>query len=340
MDIINTADLPTKVFVTGGTGFVGAYIIQELVQQGYSVRAIKRKATLPFFIPAAILDRVEWVDGDILDIVSLEDAMEGVDTVIHAAGKVSFDPKEKASLFNINIEGTANMVNVALEKNVRRFVHVSSVAALGRTASGDTVTEEKKWQASKLNTHYALSKYHAEREVWRGMGEGLDVVVVNPSTILGYGDWSSSSCAIFKNAYKEFPWYTNGINGFVDVEDVARAVVLLMKSDISAERFIVSADNWPFRQLFDTIAKGFHKKLPTREATPFLGEIAWRIEKVKSLFSDKKPLLTQQSARVAQSKTYFKHDKLLKALPGFSFIPLSQSIENACEKYLLHPQPL
>lgn len=332
--------MPTKVFVTGGTGFLGAYIIQELVKQGHSVRAIRRKASLPFFIPADIMSQVDWVEGDILDVVSLEEGMEGVDAVVHAAGKVSFNPKDKNELFHINIDGTANVVNVALEQNVRRFVHISSVAALGRTANGDVVTEEKKWQASKLNTHYAISKYHGEREVWRGMGEGLKVVVLNPSTILGYGDWNTSSCAIFKNAYNEFPWYTNGINGFVDVLDVARATVQLLNSDVDTQRFIVSGDNWPFRHLFDAIAQGFHKKQPTREATPFLGEIAWRVEKVKSLFSGKKPLLTEQSARIAQSKTYFKHDKLLKVLPGFSFTPLAQSIENACEMYLQHLQPL
>lgn len=330
----------TKVLVTGGTGFLGAYIIQELVAQGHTVRAIRRSPKLPFFIPAAVLEKVEWVAGDILDLVSLDEAMEGVDAVIHSAARVSFDPKEKKELFHINIDGTANVVNIALEKNIRRLVHISSVAALGRTANGDRVTEEKKWQHSKLNTQYAISKYHAEREVWRGMGEGLNVVVLNPSTILGYGDWNSSSCAIFKNTFKEFPWYTNGVNGFVDVKDVARAAVQLMNSGISAERFIVNGENWSFRQLLDTIAAGFQKKPPSREATPFLGEIAWRLEKFKSLFSGKKPLLTQQSARVAQSKTYFEHHKLLKALPGFSYTPLAQSIKHACDQYLQHPQSL
>jgi nucleoside-diphosphate-sugar epimerase len=332
--------LPTKVLITGGTGFLGAYTIRELIQHGFAVRAIRRSATLPFFIPAAILEKVEWVEGDILDIVSMENAMEGIDMVIHAAAKVSFDPKERKELYHINIEGTANMVNIALERNIRRFVHISSVAALGRTANGDVVTEDKKWQESKLNTQYAISKYYAEREVWRGMGEGLNVVILNPSTILGYGDWNHSSCAIFKNAYNEFPWYTTGINGFVDVEDVARAAVLLLQHEISAERFIVSADNWSFRQLLNTMAEGFHKKLPTREASPLMGEMAWRMERLKSMFSGKKPLLTRQSARIAQSKTYFQHNKLLKALPGFSFTPLAQSIERACEQYLQHPQPL
>lgn len=325
-----------KIFITGGTGFLGAYIIQELVQSGYTVRALRRGNNLPAFLPSSVFEKVEWVQGDILDVVSLDEAMEGIDLVIHAAAKVSFDPKEKAGLYKVNIEGTANVVNMALEKNIRRFVYISSVAALGRTADSDKVTEEKKWTNSKLNTHYAISKYHAEKEVWRGMGEGMEVVVLNPGTILGYGDWNGSSAAIFKHSYEEFPWYTNGVNGFVDVEDVAKATVLLMQSKISNERFIVTGDNWPFRQLLNTIADAFGKKRPAKEATPFLSQVAWRLEKIKSLFTGKKPLLTRQSALVANSKTIFDHSKLLKALPGFSFTPLDQSIKKACAEYLSH----
>ncbi len=328
--------MANKILVIGGTGFLGAYILKELVAQGYAVRALRRSDKSPFFIPAAVVNAVEWVEGDILDVVSLEEAMEGVDTVIHAAAIVSFDPQDKQKLFKINVEGTANVVNIALEKNIRRFVHISSVAALGRTAQGDTVTEEKKWQNSQLNTYYAISKYRAEREVWRGMGEGLEVVVLNPGTILGYGDWHSSSCAIFRNSYREFPWYTNGVNGFVDVEDVARATVLLMKSSVSNQRFIVSGENWSFRELMNNIADGFGKKRPVREATPFLSRIAWRMEKLKSMFSGKKPLLTRQTARIAQSKTYFDNRKLLEALPGFSFTPLKQSVQKACAQYQAH----
>ncbi len=331
--------MSTKVLVTGGTGFLGAYIIQELVQKGYDVRAIRRGQQAPFYIPADILTKVEWVPGDILDTVSLDEAMQGVDSVIHAAGKVSFAEKDRNALFRVNVEGTANVVNLALENNVRRLVHISSVAAIGRTAAGETVTEEKKWQPGKWNTPYAISKFHAEMEVWRGEAEGLDAVVVNPSTILGYGDWSTGSCAIFKSVYNEFPWYTTGINGFVGVEDVARAVVLVMENATSGERFIVNNDNWPFQQMLNTIADGFGKKRPHKEATQLLGAMAWRLEKVKSWLSGKKPLLTRHSARVAHSKTYFDNRKLLQALPGFSFTPLGQTIETACRKYLSAPPP-
>lgn len=324
----------TKILVTGGTGFIGAYIIKELVEKGYTVRAIRHSKEVPFFIPAHIKNAVEWVAGDILDVTSLADAMEGMDAVIHAAAKVSFGDKEKRSLYKINIEGTANVVNMALEKNIQRFVHISSVAAIGRTVTGETVTEEKKWQTGKWHTSYAISKFYAEMEVWRGAAEGLNVVVVNPSTVLGYGDWNTTSCAIFKSVYNEFPWYTKGINGFVGVQDVAKATVLLMESDHSNERFIVNSDNWSFQQLFNTIADGFGKKRPHKEATPFLGSIAWRTEKLKALFSGKKPLLTRESARVAQSITYFDNSKILKALSGFSFTPLAQAIQKDCEQYI------
>jgi nucleoside-diphosphate-sugar epimerase len=214
---------------------------------------------------------------------------------------------------------------------------------LGRTAGGGHVNEEKKWEESKVNTHYAISKFKAELHVWRGMsearpddpfGRGLEAVIVNPGTILGYGDWHNSSCAIFKQVHDGFKWYTSGINGFVNVEDVAKAAILLMESNISEQRFIVNGDNWTFKQLQETIADGFGKKRPSKLANPFLLGIAWRMEKIKSLFTGKKPVLTKESARVAQSQTYFENDKLLKALPGFSFTPLEETIKKACEKYI------
>jgi nucleoside-diphosphate-sugar epimerase len=291
-------------------------------------------------MPAHISDKVEWVPGDVLDVIALDEAMEGVDAVIHAAAKVSFHDIDRTTLYKINIEGTANVANIALERNIKRFVHISSVAAIGRTTNGETVNEEKKWVSGKWHTTYAISKYHAELEVWRATAEGLNTVIVNPSTVIGYGDWSTTSCAIFKSVYNEFPWFTKGINGFVAVTDVARAAVLLMESEYSAERFIINGDNWTYQQLFNTIADGLGKKHPHKEATPFMGSMAWRMEKLKAMLSGKKPLLTRESARVAQSVTYFDNSKLLTSLPGFSFTPLEKAIQKDCELYLAHLQPL
>ena len=171
-------------------------------------------------------------------------------------------------------------------------------------------------------------------QVWRGYDEGLDGVIINPSTILGYGDWHRSSCAIFKNAYKEFPWYTDGINGFVGIENVAEAAVQLLNSGISHKRYIVNGNNWPFKKLFDTMADGFQKKHPHKAATRGMGQLAWRLEKIKSILTGKKPLLTRETARVAHSKTSFDNSLLLSALPGFSYTPLETVIKNSCEKYL------
>lgn len=323
------------ILVTGGTGFLGSYIIKELIEKNYSVRAIRRSNKLPNHISPEILERVQWIEGDVLDVVSLDEAMEDIDTVIHSAGIVSFVKKERKVMYKVNVEGTINVVNLAIEKKVKRLIHISSVAAVGRKKHGAHVSEESKWEESKINTHYAKSKHRAEIEVWRGFNEGLNGVILNPSTILGYGDWNNSSCAIFKNVYNEFPWYSPGINGFVDVEDVAKAVVILMESGITEERFIINGDTWPFKKLQDTIADALGKKQPSKQTTPFLLNTAWRLEKLKSFFTGSKPLLTKESARVAQSQTYFENNKLLKFFPEFSFTPLEKSIKKACEKYVL-----
>jgi nucleoside-diphosphate-sugar epimerase len=285
-------------------------------------------------LPVDIREKVEWIRCDVRDPLGLEDAMTGADAVIHAAAKISFTRKERRELWSTNIEGTANVVNAALERNIGRFLYVSSVAALGRTGANEEVTEEKSWENSRFNTNYAISKFHGEMEVWRGMGEGLAAVIVNPSTILGYGDWNNSSCAIFRSVYDEFPWYTEGINGFVDVRDTARAIVRLLQTDINGERYILNGDNWSWRHLFETMAKEFGKKPPTREATPFLTAIAWRMEKVKSLLTGHKALLTRESARVAASSTFFSNNKILRLLPDFQFTPLEETIRTACQNYL------
>jgi dihydroflavonol-4-reductase len=323
-----------NILVTGGTGFLGAYILSNLIKKGHTVRATRRSVKQPFFIPADVLGKVEWVEGDVLDLISLDDAMQGMDAVIHAAAVVSFSKKERSLMYQVNVEGTANVVNTALEQGIKRFLHVSSVAALGRTTKAETVTEEKKWQENKNNTHYALSKHFSEMHVWRGFAEGLEGAIINPSTILGFGDWHQSSCAIFRNAYREFDWYTEGVNGFTGVEDTAEAAVRLLLSNINQQRFIVNSNNWMFRQLFNTIADNFHKKRPAKEATQTLGEIAWRVEKLKEMLTGKKALLTKETAKIAHSKTSFDNGKLLRTLPGFSFTPLETVIKKACENYL------
>lgn len=322
------------IFITGGTGFLGAYILQNLVEKGHAVRALRRaSSSLPFFVPQSVWQKVEWVEGNVLDVVALQEGMEGADAVIHAAALVSFLKKDRDEMSHVNVEGTANVVNIALETGIKRLLHVSSVAALGRTANSTTVSEAKKWEENKANTHYAITKHDAEMQVWRGFAEGLEGVVVNPSTILGYGNWHQSSCAIFKNAYNEFPWYTKGVNGFVGVEDTAEAVVRLLFSGISEKRFIVNAENRSFQSVFNTIAAGFGKKPPHRYASKPVSELAWRMEAAKALLTGVRPLLSKETAKIAHTHTLFDNKALLAALPGFRFATVDAVIQKACEQY-------
>ena len=328
------------IFVTGGTGFLGSYILQELVLQGKPVRALRRKLTFPFFLHPALLSKISWVEGDILDIYGLMENLKGCDKIIHAAGMVSFNPADKKDLFKINIEGTANIVNAAIETGITDFVHISSVSALGRNETSEPVNEEKKWEGNKDQSNYGISKYFGEMEVWRGMGEGLSPLIVNPSTLLGYGDWNETSCGLFKTAYREFPWYMDGTNGFAEVQDAARAIIALMDRGIRNERFIISSENRSYREIFNWMASGFGKKHPAKIATPFLAGMAWRKEKIKSVFTRSRPLITRETVAIAARHSAYDNQKLLKALPAFRFRSLEDSIFEACSKYMNNPQPL
>jgi nucleoside-diphosphate-sugar epimerase len=285
-------------------------------------------------MPAAVLDAVEWVPGDVLDVVALHEALQGADAVIHVAAVVSYHPYDRARMYQTNVDGTANVVNAALEAGVSRFIHISSIAALGRSGKNEKVTEDRTWEDNEANTQYGITKHLAEMEVWRGFAEGLSGVMLNPSMILGYGDWTQSSGALFKSVYDGFPWYTTGVNGFVGVEDVAEAAVQLLHSDVQQQRFIVSAENRPFQEVFNAIANGFGVKRPKWKATPFLGELAWRGAALKAFFTNSKPVLSRESARVAQMHTEFDSSALLRALPQFRYTPLEQVIKESCAHYL------
>ncbi|WP_142684492.1 NAD-dependent epimerase/dehydratase family protein [Chitinophaga polysaccharea] len=320
------------ILVTGGTGFLGSHLIRALVAAGKPVRALYRKQPSPRL--QDISDKIEWLPGDILDVCALEDAMQGVTQVYHCAAVVSFQAADKDRLLKINVEGTANVVNMALDAGVKKLLYVSSVAAIGRAKPGAAVNEECEWEDSKNNSRYSISKFQGEMEVWRGIAEGLEAVVVNPSIILGAGFWDDGSGSLLKNAWKEFPYYTQGVNGFVDVEDVVTAMIRLMDSNISEQRFILSADNWSYLQLFTTMAQALGKKPPHIAAKPWMAEVVWRLEKVKGLFTGKQPLITRETAHTAQLKVYYENKKILAALPGFQFRPLEETIRNISAAYL------
>jgi nucleoside-diphosphate-sugar epimerase len=322
-----------KTLVTGAAGLLGVYLIRELLKTNEPVIAIYRSKIPPQLSPEEQA-QVTWIQGDILDVLFLAEVMEDCDKVYHCAGLVSFSPKRVKDLYKINVDGTANIVNACLAAGVSKLIHVSSVASLGRKRNGQTVTENVKWDDNANPSVYGKTKYLGELEVWRGIAEGLNAVIVNPVIILGKGDWHSGSGATFKNAYNEFPWYTEGSSGFVDGEDVAKAMVMLMDSEITAERFILSAENWTYRGLFTAMAKGFGKKPPSRKVTPWLAALVWRLEAIKGWITGQDPLLTKETAETAQQTVKFDNTKIIKALPGFSFKPLQQTIEESCSYYL------
>lgn len=314
------------VLVTGGAGLLGKELIRQLLEQGLPVRAIYNKTHLE----NAGHTNLHQVQCDILDVTGLQEAMEGVEQVYHCAAVISFNPRRREHMFKINIEGTANVVNAALEAGVKKMVYVSSVAALGRIRENEPINETMNWTEETSNSAYGQSKYLAEMQVWRGIGEGLDAVIINPVIILGAGDWNGGSSQIFKNVYHEFPWYTDGSTGFVDVRDVAKAMLALMNSPVTAERFIISAENRTYESVFNLIAKAFQKKPPYKKVTPLIAKIVWRIEAVKSFFSGKDALLTKETAATAMTKASFDNSKLQKFLPGFAYRKMEDTIADTC----------
>ena len=320
-----------NILVTGGTGLVGSYLLKQLVQEHKQVRALYRST------PSTLLtnqehQKIEWIKGDVLDVNLMFDLMQGIDQLYHAAAVVSFNQSRIKEIFNVNIEGTANVVNAALEKGVRKMVHVSSVSAMGRLSKAAAVNETMYWTQETSNSNYGQSKYLSELEVWRGIGEGLNAVIVNPVLILGAGDWEGGSSKLFKSAYDEFPWYTEGVGGFVDARDVSTAIIRLMESDISGERFILCAENRSYKEVFSLIAREFGKRPPHKKVTPFLAALVWRMEWLKSVLSKKDPLLTKETAVTGQAKVIFDNSKLKEFLPSFKYIPIEQSISEVCRE--------
>jgi nucleoside-diphosphate-sugar epimerase len=318
--------------VTGGTGLVGSHLIRHLIQNGEAVRAIKRSSS-DTSLTADINKHIEWMDCDLFDMGALEDAFQDVTHVYHSAALVSFERREFELMLKTNVEGTANMVNTALKTGVEKFLQVSSVAAIGRQEADTIVNESYTFTNSKYDTQYGYSKFHAELEVWRAQAEGLNTVIINPSVILGEARWDISSGLIFSNVYNGLKFYSEGINGFIDVLDVVRIAHLLMKSDISGERFILAAENRSFREVFNLIADAFGKPRPSIGLSPALQQIAVVAEWIKAKITGQRALVTRESLRSANMQIRYDHSKVKEAL-NYEFIPIEKTIERTCQAFL------
>ncbi|NOY51774.1 MAG: NAD-dependent epimerase/dehydratase family protein [Chlorobi bacterium] len=322
------------ILVTGGTGLVGAHLLYKLVSAGEKVYALRRKTSLidktkhifSYYTDdyELVFNKVHWIEGNILDYESLLSAFEGIEYVHHCAASVSFRSADKNTLIKTNIEGTANIVNAALESGIKKLLHVSSIGTLGRAGNNGIVTEETAWNSKKTSV-YSTSKYYAELEIWRGIAEGLNAVIVNPSIILGPADWNSGSARLFKTMHDGLRFYTSGINGFVDVQDVVNIMAMLMDSETSGEKFILNSENISYERLFNQMA-GFLKVNPPKyEATRLMSEIAWRILWIKGLLTGKKSAITKETSETARQAYKYSNKKIV-SLTGYDFMKIEDSL--------------
>ena len=331
------------ILVTGGTGLVGSHLLFDLAKKGESIRALKRENSslldvrecFSYYTDSAdeLFDKIEWVNGDMLDIESLENALEGITKVYHCAAIVSFKKTDKAKIKRINVEGTRNLVNTCLDHKIQKLCFVSSVAALGTPEEKDEiVSETTPWSPEDKRSDYSMSKFNSELEVWRGIEEGLDAVIVNPSIILGPGHWHKGSSLLFTSVAKGMKYFTRGITGYVDVRDVSKAMIQLMDSDIKNQRFLLNSDNCSYEFIFKTIAKALNLPEPNKYASPFLTGIAWRLAYLKKIFLFKEPSFTRATARSSHNRTYYSNQKIKETL-DFKFIDIKKSIEDTVKYF-------
>lgn len=310
------------ILVSGGSGLIGSHLLRELSKGDTPVRALYRKPSsvdkckkvFEAFNEGAFFEKIEWNQADILDIPALEKAYQGVNRVYHSAALVSFKNKDQSELFDVNIQGTANMVNLALKAGVQKFCFVSSVAAIGKHRDQKCSDEDALWQKTEDTSDYAVSKFYAENEVWRASAEGLPIVIVNPSTVIGYGNWHNSSNTLFKKVDEGLPFYPPGSNGFVAVEDVVECMVKLMNSEIRDQRFILSGENLSYRKLFSSIAKGLSKKPPKYRLSKWQALIYLYFERIIALLGIKHSELSRANIRTAFSERCYNNDKVKEVL--------------------------
>ncbi len=333
------------ILVTGGTGLVGSHLLYKLLKNNEKVKAIYRrehklelvKKVFAYYSAdfESLYQKIEWINADITDVPSLQIAFKNVNYVYHCAAFVSFEPDKYHQLRKINIEGTANVVNLCISQQVKKLCYVSSIATIGHHQDPQKlITEDTNWNQDDDNSVYAITKYGAEIEVWRGTQEGLDAVILNPGIIIGPGLWNSGgSSSLIKKIYKGMPYYTTGVTAYVDVDDVVRAMVLLMQSPIKNERFIVISENLSFKEFQHQTALALGVKPASKEATSLILGIGWRLDWLNRLFTGKRRRLSKHMTKSAKSITKYDASKLKNAL-NFEFKPMQISIEESCKLFL------
>lgn len=322
---------------------VGAHLLYKLASEGKAVRAIYRNErklnnTRNVFSCytndyETIFEKIEWVEADLLDIPALTEAFNGVTEVYHCAAFVSFEPNKYQLLRKTNIEGTANIVNISLAKNIRKLCYASSVATLGSTLNNKPITENTFWNPETDNSVYAITKYGAEMEVWRGTQEGLNAVMVNPGVIIGSGIWRYGTGSLFKRAKKGLNFYTAGSVGLVAVEDVVSAMVQLMDSTISNERYVLVAEDWSYKKFLQTLAKSVDAKPPKKQVSKTFLNIGWRLDWLIHKVTGKRRQLTKQLANSLTTTHHYSCKKIKDTL-NFKFQDMERTINSVGKQYL------
>ncbi len=322
---------------------LGAYVLLELCKQNQSVIAAKRssgsldipKKVFKYYSEDAGLlwDKIQWVELDLFSQSDIVEQLDNVEEIYHCAAMVSANPKQRTAMLLNNQKITENMVNAALQKNIAKFCYVSSIAALGSNGDGTATTETTLWKEDKNNSGYSISKYYSEMEVWRGIAEGLNAVIINPSVILGIGDWSKGSPQLITTIDHKLKYYTLGSSGFVDAMDTAQIMVKQMKEPKAfGQNYIVSSENRSYQSIFNTIAKALQTEAPRTYATPFLTSLAWRAAWLQAKITGKQALITKESAQTAHKKLQYDNTKI-RSLLDFKFKPVDESIKEIVKVY-------
>jgi dihydroflavonol-4-reductase len=334
------------ILVTGGTGLVGSHLLYFLLKDGQDVRAIRRKSSdliavkevFSFYsetseIEDNLFHKIEWVVADITEVPSLSEAFIGITHVYHSAACLSFKSKDNTRLKKTNIEGTANIVNLCLLNNIKKLIHVSSVAALGMEDNGVLTSEKTEWNPENENSMYSISKYGAEMEVWRATQEGLDAVIVQPGIIIGSGHWNSGSGLIFNSVAKGVPFYTSGGIGIVDVQDVIKVMVLLMHSQVVNESFILVGKNIYYRELLSEIAVNLNKKPPNKKAPKWALMLISKFDWIFALLLGTSQKLPRSTVRSMYKIAFYDSSKVVNKL-NFSFTSYKDTLAQVSKNYL------
>ena len=322
-----------NILITGATGFLGSYLTRLLVAQGFTNIKAMRRTNSPLDLVKPIQDQVTWIEGDIMDVPLLESVLEEGQKVYHCAAVVTQPKTNIDQMMRINVEGTANLVNVANYRNIAKLLHVSSIAALGRHKKEQHLNEENHWIRNEFNTDYGISKYLGEQEVWRGMAEGLTAAIINPSVIIGSGFWNRGTAKIFETISKGLAFYPPGTTGFVDVRDVANMCMQLMEGEHQNVRVIANASNLNYQTFFSKVAQSVGKKPPHIATNSLMSALAWRADWLRAKLTGGHHIITKSRIQQTSCSYYYNNQQSIDLL-GFQYRPIDQTIMETGTQFL------